>query len=85
MKCYGDEYKNDFSCDFVDSQGIEKQIDSVTFFNHELSGAKFESYKDKGTNDVVFKVVFNPPANCQILGTLFKTVTINCLRSLLDN
>ena len=78
IKCFGDGDKDDFSCHFIDSQGIEKHIDNITFFNHEIGGAKFESFKKKDTNEVVFKVVFNPPATCQVLGTLFKSVTVNC-------
>ncbi|MHA1280267.1 MAG: hypothetical protein ACTSQ8_24095 [Candidatus Helarchaeota archaeon] len=78
IECHGDGDKENFSCEFTDNQGIEKEIDNVTFFNYELSGAKFESYKQKDTNEVILKVAFNPPANCQILGTLFKSITVNC-------
>lgn len=78
MKCHSMGEDDSFSCRFVDSQGIEKEIGSVRFLNYDINGTRFEFYKDSDAKEVAFKASFSTPANCEILG-LYKNRTATCV------
>lgn len=78
INCKSEGNEDSFGCKFMDQQGVEKEVTHITFFNHELSGATFESFKNPDTKEVVFNVRYNLPSKCEIMGTLYKNITVKC-------
>ncbi|MHA1249004.1 MAG: hypothetical protein ACTSRP_03335 [Candidatus Helarchaeota archaeon] len=69
------------TCEFVDEQGIAKEIDNVAFFNFDAPAAKFEMHRDIRTGKAMLNIHFDTPTKCEIMGQNARGLTVNCPKS----